>query len=112
VHKVRQKTERLAAPAWEDHGLVFCNEIGRPLDPSNLRREVNGLCTAAGINRITPNELRHSAASLLVADGTPLEEVADLLGHKDVRMLAQVYRHRVKRVVDLTEAQGRMLGKV
>jgi len=40
-----------------------------------------------------------------------VEAVADLLGHKDVRMLAQVYRHRVKRVVDLTEAQGRMLGE-
>ena len=32
-----------------------------------------------------------------------------MLGHKDVRMLAQVYRHRVKRVVDLTDAQNRML---
>ncbi len=111
THKARQAAEELASPAWEDHGLVFCNEIGRPLDPSNLVRDITQLCKTAGIERITPNELRHSAASLLVADGAPLEEVADLLGHKDVRMLAQVYRHRVKRVVDLTAVQGRMLGE-
>ena len=67
------------------------------------------LCERAGIDPISPNELRHSAASLLVAAGMPLEEVADLLGHRDVTMLAGVYRHRTKRVVDLTEAQGWML---
>jgi site-specific recombinase XerD len=89
---------------------VFPNEIGRPIDPSNLRREIAGLCEGAGIEpSISPNELRHSAASLLVNAGVPLEEVADFLGHANVRMLAQTYRHRVKRVVNLTEAQGRML---
>jgi len=44
-----------------------------------------------------------------VRTSSPLEEVADFLGHANVRMLAQTYRHRVKQVVDLTEAQGRML---
>jgi integrase len=108
-HQTLQKKVRLAAPAWEDFDLVFANEIGRPIDPSNLRRDIAGLCKAAGVQPISPNELRHSAASLLVNAGVPLEEVADFLGHNNVRMLAQTYRHRVKRVVDLTEAQGRML---
>ncbi len=108
VHKRNQAAERLGAPVWEDNGLVFCNEISRPLDPSNLRREVTRLCSKAKIEPITPYELRHSAASLLVAGGCPLEEVADLLGN-DVRVLAQVYRHRVKRVVDLTQVQGNLL---
>jgi site-specific recombinase XerD len=109
AHKTQQAEERLAAPAWEDHGLVFCNSIGRPLDPSNLRRDLTQRCEEAGVERICPYELRHSTASLLVDKGLPLEEVSDLLGHKDVRMLAQVYRHRTKRVVDLTDAQDRML---
>ncbi len=109
-HQVEQKKRRLAAKAWEDFDLVFPNEIGRPIDPSNLRREIAGLCEEAGIDPISPNELRHSAASLLVNAGVPLEEVADFLGHANVRMLAQTYRHRVKRVVDLTAAQERMLG--
>jgi len=109
AHQVDQKRARLAAPAWEEHGLVFPNAIGRHIDPSNLRRDIARLCKDAGVEPITPNELRHSAASLLVNAGVPLEEVADFLGHVDVTMLAQVYRHRIKRVVDITAAQERML---
>jgi integrase len=108
-HQNAQKKAHLAAKAWEDNDLVFPNEIGRPIDPSNLRRDLAELCRDADVEPISPNELRHSAASLLVNAGVPLEEVADFLGHANVRMLAQTYRHRVKRVVDLTEAQGRML---
>lgn len=59
---------------------------------------------------MSPNELRHTAATLLVDTGMRLEEVADFLGHKDTSMLIETYRHRAKRVVDLTEGQKRMLG--
>lgn len=111
AHKARQEQARRASKAWEDNGLVFCNAIGRHIDPSNLRRDIRRLCKDAEIKPISPNELRHSAASLLVNAGVPLEEVADFLGHANVRMLAQTYRHRVKRVVDLTAAQGRMLDR-
>ena len=40
-----------------------------------------------------------------------LEDVADFLGHKDTSMLIETYRHRAKRVVNLTEGQERMLGE-
>jgi integrase len=37
AQRVRQNQERLAAgAAWEDQGLVFCNGVGRPIEPSNL----------------------------------------------------------------------------
>ncbi len=38
-----------------------------------------------------------------------LRDVADFLGHRDTTMLITNYRHKVKRVVDLTAAQDRML---
>jgi integrase len=105
--RTHRTEERLAAPAWEDFDLVFPNQIGRPIDPSNLRREITGLCQDAGIDpAISPNDL---AASVLVNAEVPLEEVANFLGHTNARMLAQTYHHRVKRVVDLTVAQEGML---
>ena len=58
------------------------------------------LCKKAGIERVTPYELRHSAASLLSDAGVPIEVLADLLGHSSTQMLEQVYRHRVRKVVD------------
>jgi integrase len=110
-HQVRQKEERLAAPVWEQPDLVFTNGIGDYIDPSNLRREIAALCEDAGISpTISPNELRHSCASLLRHLGLPLAQIADFLGHRDTRMLDKHYGHPVTPVIDLTEAQGRMLG--
>lgn len=109
AHLASQGRERKLAPVWEDHGLVFANEIGRPVDPSNLRRIVQRLCVRAEIKPISPYELRHTAATLLVESGMRLEDVADFLGHKDTTMLIEVYRHKGKRVVNLTDGQERML---
>lgn len=112
AHQVDQKAERLAAgPVWEDHDLVFPSAVGTPQDPSNLRRDFDRLTEKAGLGHWSPNELRHSAGSLLVASGVPLEEVADMLGHVNVEMLARVYRHRVRPVVDVTAAQAQMFGE-
>ena len=110
-HRRQQRAAKQAAPVWEEHGLVFASEIGRPLDPSNLRRAIDRLCGLAEIDPISPNELRHTAATLLVDSGMRLEDVADFLGHKDTSMLIETYRHRAKRVVNLTEGQERMLGE-
>jgi integrase len=104
---------RLAASMWAkpDHDLVFPTANGRPWDPSNVRDELTRICADAGIERITPHELRHSCASLLNDQGVPLEQIADLLGHRDVTMLARVYRHRVRPSADAAvEVMGKLFG--
>jgi len=40
-----------------------------------------------------PHELRHSAASIMLAQGVPIEVVSDILGHSSIRMTADVYGH-------------------
>jgi len=44
--------------------------------------------------------MRHTAVSLLSEAGVPLEQIADLLGHRDTRMVLLTYRHTVVPVVD------------
>ncbi len=79
---------------WEP--LVFVTEAGTPLDPANVRRIVTRIAADAGIDgAVTPYTLRHSATSLLSAAGVPAELVADLLGHRDTRMVFEHYRHQV-----------------
>ncbi len=73
AYKAQQKRVRLASPAWEEHGLVFTTDIGTPIDPSNLRRSVDELGVQIGIVGLSPNELRHTAISLLVDAGTHLQ---------------------------------------
>ena len=109
AHKKAQAAESLKAPVWEHYDLVFPNAIGAPIDPSNLRRRVRDVCEKAGVDPISPNELRHSAATLMMEAGVPIQEAADVLGHNDMRMMSKVYRHK-RGVVDATEGQERMLG--
>jgi integrase len=100
--RVRQAEERLrAGAAWSDDwpNLVFTSEVGTPTHPSNVRREFARITQRAGVPSITPYELRHSAASLLVAAGVAPFEAADFLGHADLRMLERHYRHRLNPVV-------------
>ena len=68
----------------------------RSVDPSPIIE----FASPPGLGRWTPNELRHSAASLLSASGVPLEVIADVLGHASTRMLEQHYRHQVRPSID------------
>jgi integrase len=94
AHRVRQATERLAlGPAWHDSGYVFTSSVGTPIDPRNLYREFQTICDKAGLGRWHPHELRHSAASLMLAQGVKLQVVSEVLGHSSIRMTADVYGH-------------------
>jgi len=67
------------------------------------------LCRDAPATVISPkNRLSHSAVLLLCEAEAPIPDVADMPGHKGLRMLAKHYRHR-RGVVDLTDGQDRML---
>lgn len=41
------------------------------------------------------HDLRHSAASLLLAEGTPVRLVSELLGHSDVKTTLSIYAHSI-----------------
>jgi integrase len=65
-------------------------------DDRNLNRRVlTPACEAAGVPTITVHELRHHAASVWVAGGVPLFEVARALGQADTRMVERTYGHLV-----------------
>ena len=93
-HRAAQAAERLAlGDAWVDSGFVFTTTIGTPIDPRNLYREFQKICRAAGLGDWHPHELRHSAASLMLAQGVKLQVVSEVLGHSSIRMTADVYGH-------------------
>jgi integrase len=108
----RQKRERLAAgELWRNpDDLVFTTGIGSPIDPSKARYEFRKILTAGALpSSLTPNHLRHTAASLLSDAGVPLEVVADQLGHKDTRMASLHYRHRVRPTIDAANVMADVL---
>jgi integrase len=103
--KVRQVRERLVAGEyWQNFDLVSATQIGTPVDFSNLRRSLDRICSRAEIGHWSPNELRHSFASIASLQGVRIEDLADSMGHADVRMTSQKYRHQLKPVIDTASA--------
>jgi integrase len=93
-HERRQRAakENLGS-SWVSSGYIFTSSIGTPIDPRNLYREFQTVCRSAGLGDWHPHELRHSAASLMLAQGVKIQVVSQVLGHSSIRMTADVYGH-------------------
>jgi site-specific recombinase XerD len=69
---------------WDDHDLVFASAIGTLLDRHNVLREFRKITQAAGLGtEWVPREMSHTFVSLLSSNGTALEDIADLVGHRE-----------------------------
>lgn len=96
AHRKRQHMERLVAgERWvgEQWGLVFCNTYGGPLDASHVVAAFKKHLVRAGLPSIRFHDLRHSCASLLVAQGTHPREVMEILGHSTITLTMNTYAH-------------------
>lgn len=95
-HRARQVEERLQlGPAWQDElDLVFTNAIGGPIEKQNLvRRSFRPLLERAGLPRVRFHDLRHSAATLLLAGGIHPRVVQERLGHSTISVTMDIYSH-------------------
>ena len=91
--ELQEKERAELGAAWIATDFVFTTSIGTPIDPRNLYRELSQICERAGLGHRHPHELRHSAASLMLASGVKLQVVSEVLGHSSIRMTADVYGH-------------------
>ena len=94
-HQSRQDEERdLLGDDWHDHDLVFPSNVGTPMEPGNLHRHFKSVMKRVGLPSTTRfHDLRHSCATLLLAQGVPLVVVRDMLGHSQISTTADVYGH-------------------
>jgi integrase len=69
-HRTAQLSQMmLLGTEYERHDLVFANEFGRPLDLKNIRsRNFARILKAAGLEGFRVYDLRHSMATLMLAD--------------------------------------------
>jgi len=94
AHRQRQLEERLrAGGSWTENNLVFATPIGTPLEPRSLKREYDALLASSGLPTIRFQDLRHTAATLLLAQGVGLRTVMEVLGHSQISTTANVYSH-------------------
>jgi integrase len=100
AHRRRQLEERLAAGGvYTDRGLVFCNEIGEPVNPDRFTRTTKTLSKAAGVPPLSPHPAaRHTWATLALEAGIPAKVVAERLGHASVSTTLDRYSHVIERM--------------
>lgn len=97
-HRERQEALRLrrlgTGKEWADMDLVFCTAAGQPLEWRVVaRRSFKPLAQKAGLRQVRPYDLRHTFASLLIAQGNSVNVVSEMLGHSKPNMTLNVYSH-------------------
>jgi len=122
-HRQRQRERQLlAGGAWRAEGasFVFTTRDGRPLDGCGVTRDLKRLlvrtwlggqeeckhprvinrqcaeCGAEHLPALSFHSLRRSCASILLAQGVPVRDVAEILGHSDVRLTLGTYAHVIE----------------
>ena len=93
-HRARQLAAKAdAGRFWEERNLVFCTSLGTPLNPSKVLERFKTLLKRAGLPIIRFHDLRHSAASMLLAMRVHPKIVQELLGHNQISMTMDIYSH-------------------
>jgi integrase len=111
-HKARQLAELAAAPSWEDSAIVFASTAGTKLDRRNVLRWWHNLTVGAGVGRRRFHASRHTAATLMLNNGVPLEVVSATLGHAGLAITADVYaKVRSKLQQQAADAMQNVLGR-
>ena len=120
AHRGRQEEERKAARScWRDTGMVFTTRIGTMMDQRNLLRTYYGIRDARDPDDPEPNpkkkrkllpqlrfhDLRHSAATLLLAQGVHPRCIMELLGHSSFNLTMNTYGHILEEMKKETARQ-------
>ncbi len=89
---------RLRSEYSQDGDPVFASRLGTPLSHRNVaHRGFERAAEAAGIHGVSFHDLRHAAASRLIATGLDAVTVAAVLGHGDPHITLKVYAHLFNR---------------
>ncbi len=90
----RQRKERIAfGPGYVDEGYCFTQKDGAPVHPAAVTGAFTKAVENSGLPRLRLHDLRHTAATLALADGIPIKVVSERLGHSSPMITLSTYTH-------------------
>jgi integrase len=89
---LQQEEKRRWGDAWKDTGRIFTEEDGSLLHPGKISDLFERLVAEAGLPPIRLHDLRHGAATLMLAAGVDIKVVSETLGHSDSRITRDIYQ--------------------
>lgn len=89
---------------------MFTSKIGTPLDGRNVTKQFQAILEKAGLPRQRFHDLRHSCASLLLAQGVHARIVMETLGHSQIALTMNTYSHVMPELQrDAADKMGELL---
>ena len=89
--KEHDKEKDAAGDDWADSGFEFTDERGNPLHPAAVTSMFQLIAYLAGLPPIRLHDLRHGAATLLLAAGHDMKVVQETLGLSSITIAADTY---------------------
>jgi len=86
-------SQRLRTGRRDGAALVFGTTPTRPFGGSSYRERADAAWEAAGMERITLHECRHSYASLMIAAGVNAKALSTYMGHASIAITMDRYGH-------------------
>ena len=95
LKKEQENNRRLCGRSYHKQfaGYVCINEMGDLIKPHYVTEQFPKLLDANGLRRIRFHDLRYSCASRMLANGVPMKQIQDWLGHSDFSTTANIYAH-------------------
>lgn len=86
LKELKQKLLRYAAEQGIKSGMVFITKSGKPINRTNIWREMKALCKEANVNpqKVFPHNLRHLFARTFYGIEKDIAKLADILGHSSI----------------------------
>ncbi len=81
---------------WQCSNRIFTTENGTPMRPDRLTQWFSKFIARTDLPPIHIHSLRHTYATLCIAQGVPITAVAAQLGHANVATTATIYAHAIK----------------
>jgi integrase len=93
-HQGRQEQERqLAGTRWKESSFVFTTTVGTPMDGPTVTHRFQSLLKKVALPRMRFHDLRHTCATLLLAQGVHPRIVMEILGHSQISITMNLYSH-------------------
>lgn len=94
--KIEQQKMKLAqGDRWNDSGYIFTQDDGERLHPDSITDWLANFCAKNDLPHIHPHAFRHTAASMMIANGVDLVTTANELGHTNATTTAMIYAHQI-----------------
>jgi integrase len=95
IRETQQGFKKLCGRSWNKLGndYVYTDPLGNRVHPNYLSREFPVFLVKHGFRKMRFHDTRHSCASLLLANGVPLKQIQEWLGHSKFSFTADSYAH-------------------